>query len=532
MAETGERHQQATGGQAEGPAADPVAGLRVLVVDDVATNRQLLKVFLKRLGCEVFLAEDGKAGVAMFEQEAPDLVLMDVMMPVMDGYEATRRIKASCGSRWLPVVFVSALDKEDSLVAGLAAGGDDYLAKPVNFTVLEAKLRSLVRTLALQRRLEETQRYHESVTDNVGDCVVTIDERGIVLSANAVVQIVFGYLPEELVGQNVSMLMPEPHRSAHDGYVRAYVRGGMPRVIGMPHRHVDGLRKDGSTFPIELTVTEMRFEDNRLFVGIMRDVSERVAAEEKLRQHAATLQRLNDERMAESQLAAGVMQRLMARQGLADPRLHHWSTPATDFSGDVIAAARSSDGRLCVLMADATGHGLPAAISVLPALISFYTMVEQGFPVGFIAYDLNRQLLDFMPTGRFIAASLICFNEGKQAAELWLGGMPDLLVIEPDGKTCRRIASDHLALGIVDFDEDMAGIKALACAPGSQLVVVSDGVVEAASPDGEAFGFDRLAGALCSAAPPDRLDAVRRAVAAHLGTAELHDDTSILIVDC
>lgn len=528
MAEVKELSEQAAGM----PAANPIEGLRVLVVDDTATNRQLLKVFLKRLGCEVFLAEDGKDGVAMFERELPDLVLMDVMMPVMDGYEATRHIKELSGNRWVPVVFVSALNKEENLVAGLAAGGDDYLAKPVNFTVLEAKLRSLLRTLGLQRKLEETQRFHESVADNVGDCVVTIDERGIILSANAVVQIVFGYLPGELVGKNVSMLMPEPCRSAHDSYVRAYVQGGMPRAIGMPHRQVEGQRRDGSTFPIDVTITEMRFEDRRLFVGIMRDVGERVAAEEKLRQHAATLQRLNDERMVEDQLAAGVMQRLMARQGLSDLRLHYWSTPAADFSGDVIAAARGSDGRLYALMADATGHGLPAAISVLPALISFYTMVEHGFPVGFIAYDLNRQLLEFMPTGRFIAASLICFDESRQTAELWLGGMPDLLVVEPDGKTCRRIASDHLALGIVDFDEDMAGINILACAPGSQLVVVSDGVLEAANPAGEAFGFERLADVLCSAPPPDRLDAVRQAVAAHLGAAEFHDDTSILIVDC
>ena len=532
MAETEEMTGQAIGERAAVPAVNPIAGLRVLVVDDAATNRQLLKVFLGRLGCEVFLANDGAAGIEMFRLEEPDLILMDVTMPVMDGYEATRRIKQLSGNRWVPVVFVSALDREENLVAGLAAGGDDYLAKPVNFTILEAKLRSLVRTLGLQRKLEETRRYQEAVTDNVADCVVTIDEHGIMLSANAVVQIVFGYLPEELVGRNVSMLMPEPDRGAHDGYIRNYMRGGMPRVIGMPHLKVQGLRRDGSVFPIELTVTEMRFEDNRLFVGIMRDISERVAAEQKLRQHAASLQRLNDERAAEDHLAAGVMQRLMAREGLSDPKLRHWSTPAANFSGDVIAAARSSDGRFFVLMADATGHGLPAAISVLPALISFYTMVEQGFPLGFIAYDLNRQLLDFMPTGRFVAASLICVDEGKQAAELWLGGMPDLLIIEPDGKTCRRVASEHLALGIIDFDEDMASITTIACAPGSQLVVVSDGVVEATSPAGEAFGFDRLIEALCSAPPPDRLDAVRGAMTAHLGHAELHDDTSILLIDC
>ena len=84
--------------------------LKVLVVDDTETNRMILTVFLRRLGHNVVLAEDGAQAVAAFEREAPDLVLMDVMMPVMDGYEATRRIKALAGEHWVPVLFVSALD--------------------------------------------------------------------------------------------------------------------------------------------------------------------------------------------------------------------------------------------------------------------------------------------------------------------------------------------------------------------------------------------------------------------------------------
>ncbi len=137
---------------AASPVAAPTPSQHILVVDDTATNRQILGVFLKKLGHQVDLAEDGAQAVELFAAKAYDLVIMDVMMPVMDGYEATRRIKAMCGNRWVPVIFLSALDKDESLVTGLEAGGDDYLPKPVNFVVLAAKLRSLSRALVAAPR--------------------------------------------------------------------------------------------------------------------------------------------------------------------------------------------------------------------------------------------------------------------------------------------------------------------------------------------------------------------------------------------
>lgn len=514
------------------PADSGIEGLKVLVVDDTATNRLLLQAFLKKLGCEVFLAEDGQRAVDMFPDVAPDVVLMDVMMPVMDGYEATRRIKALSASRWIPIVFVSALDKDENLVAGLEAGGDDYLAKPVNFVILSAKLRSLSRTLVLQRRLDENRRRTEAITDNIADCVITIDDRGRILSVNAVVPVIFGWDAGELIGQNVSLLMPEPHHSAHDDYLRSYLHGGPPQVIGAPQRQVYGRHKDGTLLPLELTVTEMRFEGQRMFVGILRDIRERLAAEDKLHQHAATLQRYFDDKEAETMLASGIMQRLMLRRGLADPRLHHWLFPASDFSGDVIAAARTADGRLCALLADATGHGLAASISALPVLTTFYDLVEQSASLAFVARQVNRQLMAFMPVERFVAASLVCFDERTGQAEVWLGGMPDLLLLDAEGGIQRRLAATNLPFGIVDFSLEAAGIEPLDCPSGSQLVMMSDGLVEAANASGEAFGMDRLQRALRSAPPPRRLDVVRDALHAHLGGFAPHDDISLLLIDC
>ncbi|HNH35416.1 MAG TPA: response regulator, partial [Rhodocyclaceae bacterium] len=176
--------------------------LRVLAVDDSAANRQVLKVFLLRLGFEVMLAENGAEAVEKFAVVQPDIVLMDVMMPVMDGYEATRRIKAVSARRWVPVVFLSALDKEENLVAGLEAGGDDYLPKPINFTILDAKLRSVSRAVRFRRRMEENARRMQVIGDSLVDALIVIDDKGIIQNCNAATEPMFGYGLEEIVGQN------------------------------------------------------------------------------------------------------------------------------------------------------------------------------------------------------------------------------------------------------------------------------------------------------------------------------------------
>jgi two-component system, HptB-dependent secretion and biofilm response regulator len=506
--------------------------VKVLVVDDTSANRTMLQAFLKKLGCNVFLAENGAEAIEVFQRYAPDLILMDVMMPVMDGYEATRRIKILASGRWVPVVFLSALDKDENLVDGLEAGGDDYLAKPTNFIVLNAKLRSLARTLALQRRLDENRRLTQAIFDNIDDCVITIDDQGTIWTVNAAVHVIFGYEAEEVIGKSVEILIPKRLRETHRMSLRHYATGGPPHAVGGERRRMPGLRKDGAEVLLELGVTEMRVDGQRRFVGIMRDISAAAAAEQKLREHAATLERYHDEREAENALANEIMKRLLLRKGLKDPKVNYWLTPASDFSGDIVAASRSPKGRLYGLLADGTGHGLAAAISLLPVLTTFYGLAEHDYPLGFIAYEMNRQLMAFMPTGRFVAAGMICFNPETRVADVWVGGMPDMLLIDADGTIHSRIAVAHLPLGIVDFDEESAAVQRVECPPGSQLVLSSDGLSEATNIAGEAFGFARLTAALTSVAVGGRLECVKNAVTEHSAGAVAHDDISLLLIDC
>ena len=167
--------------------------MKILVVDDAPTNRQILQVFLSRLGHQVVLANDGAEALERFAAERPDLVLMDVMMPKVDGYEAAAMIKAQFGERWVPIVFLSALTTDEQMVEGLEAGGDDYLTKPINFVLLKAKLRSFARTLEMQRRLDTAHKQMASISENISDAVVTADLAGTIRWASQSALQTFSY---------------------------------------------------------------------------------------------------------------------------------------------------------------------------------------------------------------------------------------------------------------------------------------------------------------------------------------------------
>ena len=121
----------------------------------------------------------------------------------------------------------------------------------------------------------------QAVLDNAVDGIVVIDEHGVVQTFNRAAARMFGYEPLEVIGRNVSMLMPEPYRTRHDRYLADYLRTGKAKIIGIGREAV-GLRRDGTTFPIELAVSELKTEAGSVFTGIIRDVTERKRLEREI----------------------------------------------------------------------------------------------------------------------------------------------------------------------------------------------------------------------------------------------------------
>jgi two-component system, LuxR family, sensor kinase FixL len=165
------------------------------------------------------------------------------------------------------------------------------VARAVTFTVLGIGIAWLGERLR-RTRIEAAsgtdnalarEAHLKSILDTIPDAMIVIDERGIIQSFSAAAERLFGYTVAEVIGKNVKMMMPSPYREGHDGYLANYLRTGERRIIGIG-RVVLGERRDGSTFPIELAVGEMKSNNRRFFTGFIRDLSESQKTEARLQE--------------------------------------------------------------------------------------------------------------------------------------------------------------------------------------------------------------------------------------------------------
>jgi len=135
----------------------------------------------------------------------------------------------------------------------------------------------------------------QAIIENAIDGIITIDDRGRIESINPSGCKLFGYTPDEVIGKNVSMLMPQPDRGHHDQYIQRYQHTGEAHIIGKG-REVQGLRKDGSTFPFRLGVSEVQYSGRKIYTGFIHDLSKEKEAEDRLKDYAAHLEDLVEER--------------------------------------------------------------------------------------------------------------------------------------------------------------------------------------------------------------------------------------------
>lgn len=281
--------------------------MHILLAEDSESMALLVISYLKKQGYCVTYVKNGLAAIEAYQTDRPDIVLMDVLMPEMDGIEATRRIKALGGTHWVPVIMMTGLSSPEEIISGLEAGADDYLTKPVILPVLNARMRAMQRIAVMQESLE-------GILNNTHDAIITINGAGIMQSYNQAAERIFGYAAHETVGQNVKMLMPPPYTEEHDGYLARYHRERTPHIVGIG-RKVQGRRKNGEVFAMRLAVTEITQSSESLFIGLVSDIS----AEEAARQHIEflalhdTLTGLPNRAHFNDQLE-GILQAVMSQQ--------------------------------------------------------------------------------------------------------------------------------------------------------------------------------------------------------------------------
>jgi PAS domain S-box-containing protein len=153
-------------------------------------------------------------------------------------------------------------------------------------TKFTGMLHDLTKRMHLQSELGASEARWKAIIDSAVDGIVVIDAHGRIEAFNPAAERLFGYAAEEVIGRNVDMLMPSPYREEHDTYLARYLATERAKIIGIG-RDVQGLRRDGTTFPFHLSVGQITIEDERKFTGILHDLSSRVQMEGQLREQAA-----------------------------------------------------------------------------------------------------------------------------------------------------------------------------------------------------------------------------------------------------
>lgn len=166
------------------------------------------------------------------------------------------------------------LRRADGSYGWIADAGNPYFGPQGEFAGYIGCCRDVSGHRQTEQALQESVLHTQAILDHAVDAIITIDGRGTVRSFNRAAGALFGHAAKDVVGRNVAMLMPEPQRSLHDGYIERYQTSGMPRIIGMG-REVQGQRKDGTVFPMELAVSQIVRDGQPMYVGLARDITER-----------------------------------------------------------------------------------------------------------------------------------------------------------------------------------------------------------------------------------------------------------------
>ncbi|MBI5598599.1 MAG: response regulator [Deltaproteobacteria bacterium] len=347
---------------------------KILVVEDSEVQAAALRHVLEQQWYEVVVATDGSEGLRLARKERPALIISDILMPVMDGWEMCGKIKESAELKDTPLMLLTQLTEPEEVIRGLEAGADNYITKPFDADFLVSKVRALLenpeqfrnrperqciefeyggkrysvrsgraqtlafllstyenavlrtaelghaqeelgmlnaaldvrvqeRTADLDREVEERKRAEETLRESeerfralmesASDAFVALEPPGRIYLWNRKAEEMFGYTAAEAVGKDFhDLVVPERFRKAASGGLDVFFRTGKGAVVGNTVE-LDALRRDGTEFKVELSVSAVNVRGRWNSIGVIRDVTGRKRLEAELRQNLEELSRMN-----------------------------------------------------------------------------------------------------------------------------------------------------------------------------------------------------------------------------------------------
>ena len=246
--------------------------LQIFVVDDILESCRALCALVTELGHAAIGVDSGQAALDLLQRHRPDVVLLDLLMPDMDGFAVTRRLREQTVDRWVPVIVTSSLQGEEHFIHALENGADDYLLRPVSPGLLQAKLRHYAGVLALQSRLATLAQRQRDILDNILDPVITLDAAGRVSELNQA-----AFALTDATGRALARGMP------------CETAFGLPLAELLGRRRLTAHRAAGAAFPAELGLSQWHDDGRIHYTLVLRDLTEQQQVERMKDEFLATV---------------------------------------------------------------------------------------------------------------------------------------------------------------------------------------------------------------------------------------------------
>ncbi|HEX2088255.1 MAG TPA: SpoIIE family protein phosphatase [Solirubrobacteraceae bacterium] len=383
--------------------------------------------------------------------------------------------------------------------------------------VVGQQLAEYLTRVRIEERLRLTEASSASIVNAALDCIITMDHRGRVVDLNPAAESVFGYRRDDVIGERLAdLIIPPDLRDAHQRSLRAYVETGEASILNR-RLELEGMRADGSRFPVELTVTRLGVSEPPVFAGFIRDITERREADEQRTRLLETLQ-----------------QTLLPPHLPSVPRLelgaaYRAGSEGVQVGGDFFDVFELEAGRWALVLGDVSGKGVEAAVQTASLRHATRAAGVRHRAPRDVVSALNDAMLRDTERGAFCTAIYATLDlEGDHVRVCLASAGHPLPLLVGDGEV-RPVGRPGTLLGA--FPATAAHQDEVALLPGQLLVLYTDGVTEARTPAG-LFGFDRLAAVLSDrrgTGAPEIAARIERAVI-EATEGQVTDDLAVLAV--
>ncbi|WP_416399075.1 ATP-binding SpoIIE family protein phosphatase [Allohahella sp. A8] len=274
------------------------------------------------------------------------------------------------------------------------------------------------------------------------------------------------------------------------------------------------------TKPISFPILQAKIVASRRIANLYQSLE---------RTHSELAEYYNRSR-AENDFAKGIIEKMMSSSCGRAHSVDSSVQPMDTFSGDLVATELSRSGQVYAVVADATGHGLPAAMTLMPALEIFYAMSRKGFTVSTIVREMNLRLKQRLTADRFLAALVLSYDPHSRMLEVWNGGCPPGHLLQPDHSLKMSFPSRQPPLGILSNEDFSCTTERVLALEHSTFVACSDGIIEARNLQGEMFGNQRLLDIITAPGTEGIAAGIRQALTDLCGSAQQSDDQSVLVL--